>query len=662
MNRIKQSGLLRGLGYLAALATCIILGACNGGASSGTASGVAVASGPVVSTISVLADKTSIKTGGVDFATLTVTALDANNGALANAVITVSASSGILGGSTLVTNSSGKATVTYNPGQDKSNRTQVITFTSGSATATSSVLVTGTTLTVTAQNGTSLASGASTGVDIVVTDGASNTVDGATVALSASGTGTASLSTASATTANGGKASVTVTGQGAGTVTLSAAALGSTRTLALTVTGNGNGLQITSPATTPTALTLNTPLTITVSAPPTTTSVTFVATVGKWSNNSTSIVVTPVGGVASASFQSSTAGQAAITVFDTNAPALSSKTNVILSSTADQATSVVIQALPAVVAPSSGSQTNTSTLTVSVTDSNGQGVAGAAVSFSMTGQPGGGENISPQVVVTGSNPLGQAVATFNAGSLSTTQGQPIKITATVLRPTAGALNSTPASIVIGGTAGSVAIGQSSTISATSDNTAYLLPMSVIVADSSGNPVANTQVSLSVWPVDFSIGSPCFTWMTFRNEDTNENLVADPGEISGPLQRVNDSLFTDTALLNNFNTDSTTVVTPISITKTAFTPTRTTLVPPNSAAGTVPATVTTDSSGRASFTYTYLKSNALWIVSRLRATALVQGTQTVAESVFRLAPAAIDTGTGTSCHLPASPYNAYITVQ
>ncbi len=78
-----------------------------------------------------------------------------------------------------------------------------------------------------------------------------------------------------------------------------------------------------------------------------------------------------------------------------------------------------------------------------------------------------------------------------------------------------------------------------------------------------------------------------------------------------------------------------------------------LTPPNSAAGTLPATVTTNASGVATFSLTYTKSNALWIIDRIRAETIVQGTETNGEIRFRL-PALL-TDIGPPCLLPDSPY-------
>jgi hypothetical protein len=154
-----------------------------------------------------------------------------------------------------------------------------------------------------------------------------------------------------------------------------------------------------------------------------------------------------------------------------------------------------------------------------------------------------------------------------------------------------------------------------------------LPMSVLVADSNGNPVANTSVSLSTWPKAFGIGPACGPTAYYYNEDVDENLILAPSE-----DGVRRTYPTGPTLVGTKDTQAT---------------------PPNSAAGTLPATVKTDASGLATFNLTYTKSNALFIVARIRASTLVQGTETVGETVFTL-PALL-TDIGPPCLLPASPY-------
>jgi hypothetical protein len=244
--------------------------------------------------------------------------------------------------------------------------------------------------------------------------------------------------------------------------------------------------------------------------------------------------------------------------------------------------------------------------------------------------------------------LGQATATFTAGSLPS--GAPgVQLRAKVVG-TAVSTGTSPsgndATIVIGGTAGSITIGYSTVIQDSGSSTLYVLPMSVLVADSGGNPVANATVSLNAWPVAFntsSIGSStvaCSIDPTkdYVNEDDvsgsasdprYENLSLDPGEDGIRLQYNNNQ-----APISGGTTDGQ-------------------LTPGNSASGTLPATVTTGANGAATFNLTYTKANALHIIDRITARTLVQGTETKAQLLFRL-PASL-TDIGPPCLLPGSPY-------
>ena len=61
-------------------------------------------------------------------------------------------------------------------------------------------------------------------------------------------------------------------------------------------------------------------------------------------------------------------------------------------------------------------------------------------------------------------------------------------------------------------------------------------------------------------------------------------------------------------------------------------------------------------GVANFNLTYLKTSAKYTVDRIRATTVVQGTESASQIIFRLPAAVADVGTTpTTCKL-SSPYN------
>jgi len=204
-------------------------------------------------------------------------------------------------------------------------------------------------------------------------------------------------------------------------------------------------------------------------------------------------------------------------------------------------------------------------------------------------------------------------------------------------------------IVIGGTAGSVVIGRGTKISSNETDTAYILPMSVLVADGNGNPVDNAEVSLSAWPVRYITGvwvgtEDCYieyrnfdlapstpgvyTGHIFDNEDVNRNLTLDPGE------------------------DSDTPYDP-AVANSGYAPGHGDgeLTPPNSAAGTLPRSVRTDENGVANFNLVYLKASSCWIETEIKASTLVYGTETISTLTFVL-----PYKEGEECSLQDSPYN------
>lgn len=642
------------------------LAACGGGGGAGsiTLPGENSQTTPVPSSsptvnaakLNILWDKASVKTGGKDKATLTITALNSSNGILPGARIQLSANSGILSQSVVTTDAAGQAVVTYSAGADLNNRTETIAITSGNISTSTAINTVGTTLALNVLNGsTSITSNGKTNMEVTVKDGEEMPAANVEVSFASSGTGSVSFSPATAKTDSSGKVVTQLTGGASGTATVTASSLGVNKTSTITVSGGTNSFSITNPAGGVVAATTNSSLPVTVASTNANT-VVFVTTLGNWSNGSKMIEVPVVAGAATATLNNTITGTATVQAYNKASPATSSSFQVVVSSPVSLANSIALQVLPAVVAPSTGLVKNSVTLTAKVYDAANKPIANAPVTFEILNSLGGGEYIAPAATISGDGTgadlaLGEAKATFFSGSLSSGQSNnSVQLVAKVLLPDGSTKASPPTTITIGGTAGSVSIGQSTKIESSADNTYYTLPMSVLVADSNGSPMANTTVNLSAWPIAYSIGSGCSVSATFKAEDLNENLFLNAGE-DGYLLRLNNTSFVEIPLLSSING-----TTPTSISSVA----NGILSPSNSAAGTIPSKVTTDANGVASFKYTYLKGNALWTVVRLRASTLVQGTETSSESIFRLSPAKADVDP--DCFLPNSPYNSIIRVQ
>lgn len=679
-----------------------IAGCTSGSSTSSTTTPPATGTAPVA-TLQISGTPTTIFSDNSNSATITVNAIDASNASVSGATITLSTSSGQLSSSNLVTDATGKATATFSSGlgaANQANRTATITATSGTATAMLPVQIVGSTVALLASSSSLTSGGAPQTLTITAKDKGGNPISGTAVTLTQSGAGTVSFTPATGTTNASGQLVVTMAGATAGAVTVSATAAGATATTNITVgtvsttfgidlltLNGGTGIVPVTPKTT--AMHIGDTLVVQVAAP-TSTSVIFSTTVGIWNGvaNQTAVLVTVSGGVASATLTSTVAGLANIQVQDATPSGPSDSLSVGI--TATTAASIQLQASPTVVPKSVGSTVGYSNLTATVLDSNGYAVGGAPVAFSIvTGTgTGSGETLSPVVVfsastTTGGLALGAAPATFTSGSLSS-GASGVQVRATVVGTsiatqqigvTPTTTSSFDAAIIVGGTAGSVAFGQASKIiDAGQTSTIYQFPMSVLVADSNGSPAPlGTVVNISAWPIAFTTGTRGYgcdpdpdgqVWDptvvnpfpappgayvagnggTFYNEDVNQNLILDSGEDGKRL------FFASGTTTSNGYTLSATGTTDGQIT------------PLNSYGGTVastnpadlPGTTTTDANGVATFILTYTKSSAFWIISRIRAQALVQGSPAVGQLDFRL-PASSADATPTTCYLPPSPF-------
>lgn len=648
---------------LLAVAFFSMLSACGGGGSGNSSSTTPTPTGttttpvPVAAAITLSTSSTSVASDNSATVTLTAIVTDAANAALPGVTVTFSADTGLLSASSAVSDTTGRATVTFSAGSNATTRTATIVATASGKTAQIPVRVTGSSLTVSAGSTSLTVGAASTTLTVVVKNSGGGVLSGQTVTLSQSGTGSVTFGAQTGTTDASGTFTTSIAPTTAGSVVVTVASVGETRTVSLTVTGvSATSFQISAPSASAgaTAATIGTPVTFTVQAPSPTTSVTLVSTLGTWNGGASNFVtLTPTNGSVTATLTATNAGVANVQAFDTSRQATLNDTRTIsFTAACTSAARVTLQSNPSVVATNSGGTSSISTLLATVTDIGGNPVGSCPVAFNIVNPTGGGETVSPAVVLTAgvataSAGLGQGTATFTAGSLPS--GAPgVQIRAKVVG-TSVSTNTSPsgsdATIVIGGTAGSITIGYSTVIQDSASSTLYVLPMSVLVADAGGNPVANATVSLNAWPIAFntsSIGNSTTACgidpsKDFLNEDDvygtssdsrYENLSLDPGEDGKRIQ------YPSGNLVAGGTSDGQ-------------------LTPGNSASGTLPATVTTAANGTATFNLTYTKANALHIIDRITARTLVQGTETRGQLIFRL-PASVP-DTGPPCLLPGSPY-------
>jgi hypothetical protein len=603
--------------------------------------------GSTVALITLGASLTTIASDNSNSTTITATVVDSSNAVLAGVTVTFSADTGLLSLASAVTDATGKAVVTFSSGTNNpATRTATITATANGISTQIPIVVAGASLTTTSTTTALVVGGSPATLAVAARSGSGAVLANQAVTITAAGTGAVTLGATSGTTDSTGTFTTTVTPAAPGTVTLTITSVGVTRTIAYTVSGASLSFQISSPASNPATGNIAVALPVIVQAPPPTTQVTFVTTLGTWDTSGrSSITKTVTGGTVSANLTATSSGVANVYVYDATTTTTNSSRLISFTAPPTAAYRITLQSSPSVVAQTRGSTTGISTLLASVFDVSGNPVGNVTVAFSILNPTGGGESISPVVsttaaIATSSIALGQASATFTSGSLPSTASG-VSVRASIVGTTV-ATNTSPsgsdASVVIGGTAGSVTIGRSTVISSDSTNTLYILPMSVLVADANGNPVANASVSLSAWPIAFNTSTTACSAPSatdYFNEDDvsgnatyTENLSLDPGEDGVRLSYPSGTPASGGTLDGQ-------------------------LTPPNSAAGTLPANVTTDSSGTATFNLTYTKANSLFITDRITARTFVQGTETKGQLFFRL-PALLS-DIGPPCLLAPSPY-------
>jgi hypothetical protein len=627
--------------------------------------------------LSIATSKTAIKTNGDDSATITATVLDENKVAINGTTVGFNTTGGKISASTATSNQVGEASIQLSSGPDKTNQTVTIEASVQGQDLDAVIIpvkLIGSSVNL-AADVTSLSGGedaTSSLLVITVTDGGDVPVYGADVTISQSGNGSVTLTPAAGTTDVNGKLEVTVKGNNNGDVILEVTALGDKKEQTFTI--SGDPFEIITPSKDSIAIATNASLDISVRSPQKN-DVQFTTTMGNWNNGKTIDIVSPGNennddDIATATLNTGDiAGTITVKVEDVTDNSVSDTLFVAVAAPSDEASKLTIQVSPSVIAPSSGGLSNVASLKATVKNDAGQIVSGAAVLFSLFRTTGGGETINPPIVYTGSN--GEAETTFTSGSLGSDSlgvfclgklsgaavagpdnkfafsgtnisrtdengsfiddgfkiGDSVTIsgsgkndgTYTISDVEAGKLTfngelfdvETPGEtlviateadtdvvqVKISGDGSSVAIGGATEIEELNPST-YKYPMSVLVADSNGNPVTGAAVNLSVWPTYYWTGITGEDGPVrnngYPNEDLNRNDMLDAGE----------------------DTDG-----PPSGEKNGQ------LDPAKSAAGTVPATVTTDENGVAQFDYVYQKNYAGWLDVEIKATTLVYGSET-----------------------------------
>lgn len=591
---------MKSLKWVWSLACASFLVACGGGGgNSGSSPFVPSPNTPSqASTVELLASAVEMETAG-DQITITAIVKGPGNVSLADAPISFSTDNGTLTSASATTDDAGVATVTLTAGGDKSNRTITVTATSGQAQATIQIAVTGTELDY--QGATTLPLGTSDTLTVVLTDSGGTAIPNAPVTVTSSLNN--GLSATSITTNAQGQASVNYTATNSGADTLTFTSMNATLTQQIQI--SGENFTFVSPVAS-TRVPVGTSQSVTAryvsgGAPQAGVTVQFAATAGTLSAPS---AVTNANGEATVSISSLTASPA--TVQATLTGSVPATATLPIEFVAVTPAAVVIQATPTALPPNaSGSSTNQSRLVATVTDANGNPVSGATVNFNRVADPSGG-NLSAASRVTDSS--GQATVQYIAGPL-TTASNGVQIRAIV----ASAPSITDdVTLTVNQSALFIALGTGNVITNVDEQT-YRKDWVVYVTDANGIAVPDVSLTIKVLPVRYGKGNLIFNgtrWdydanVTFcANEDTNYNGVLDPSD-------------------NNANGNNT--------------------LEPGNVIAVSPGVVRTGTDGRATISVTYAESYAPWVEVRLRAEAVVSGTESSKEAIFTVSGSAQDFG-------------------
>jgi len=622
-----------------------------------------------VGSLSLSTSKASIPTNGTDSADITATVLDSNNAAVEGATVTFTTSGGQLSSPSQITDTDGEVTVSLRSGSDKANQTVVVTATAENQEATIPISLFGTELSITPDNA-SFSTGDFIEFAIEAQDSNDQPIFDAGVDVSlVSGPSDLTFSPAitdTLRTNNEGKIVVRLTsGSAAGVAVIEAEGMGASVQANYQIGASEEIFQITEPSSSPFFSPANgDPVDITVQGGGMEAGdvVVFSSSFGSWTGSQEAALTSP-GGSVTRSLQSTEAGVATVQVYDKNDPDTSATKQISFFNPANKAYGITIESSQGNMPPSTGTSEYSITITAKVVDDGNAPVGNAVVDFSLGNTTGGGEYLSPVSVVT--DPSGIAETTFTSGTIGTgsEEDDAVLIRATVATPAhpTEATRYDEVPVVIGGVAANISIGFASEIQSNEDNTQYLLPVSVLVADTNGNPVSGKLVSLGLRPSFFRTGrwvestegwviffeNPCLgasegDRSKFVNEDLNGNAFLDEDE--DEATRYTSGQEGLPAFFEGYSPGV-----PIPGLENGS------LTPGQSTAGNIPASVETDQNGVASFTLRYQKEYAIWIEAQITATATVFGTENITKA-RRVLPYATDEEEDIANAFPTSPFN------
>jgi len=570
-----------------------------------------------VGSVALIADTLQLGTAINDVVELTALVRDSNNVVVEGVPVTFSADSGELVSLDGVTGANGVARATLATQTDKSNRNMVVTARVQQQVAELIVSVVGNQLEIAAPD--SIVLGDTVTIDVFLTDSSGTGIQGTEVQVVSALENTLS-DDSPATSGSSGKASLSYTAVNSGTDSITVTAAGVTAIANinvsadafafLTLTDNADDALPGDPVQ---EVPLNTAQKVEVEwlvnnvANPAA-EVTFTTTRGVIADEAVNLANavsatndTDGAGVAEAYVRSAYAGLVTLgAAGGAGNGAVSAKK--VIEFVATSPTKIETQATPAQVGPG-----EISTIRAVLRDANNNPVKNQTIVFSLDNAAGG--TISSGTAITNSQGIATTVFTADAASGAGVNGLNLKIQA-ALQSNNAIVDATD--IAVGERTLFFRFGTGNTIQKPSEST-YQKEFSVIVTDSSGNPVEGQTLNLSITPINYFKGDwvknpavgtflswvPAANAIECPNEDANLNGIKDDGE-------------DDTGLGNNNGE----------------------LTPGNRA--TSLKTITADENGIAVFLLTYPQDVGAWMTVRLQVSGSSAGTENVSYRDYRLA--------------------------
>lgn len=558
-----------------------------------------------VGSIRLIADTLQLGSGNTAKVALSAVILDTKNVLQPGVTVQFSASSGELELVNAVTGVDGVAKANLSSSVDPSLRKLTVTASVGDKTATIDIDVVGTSILLAAPR--SMVLGDEVSITADLTDFAGKGIQGRTLAVT-SALGNPITSTSLVTAGNSGRVSFSYKATVGGTDELKVTGLGATAIATINIQSDQFRFLNTEVIEVPLGIEQKLTVEWLVNSLPNANKAlnltTTRGTLGLLSGNLTQVSVdhsTDNQGQASVFVASNFAGFANVAATEIRSGAtdlLTTQTRIEFIATVPD--TVKVSAFPAQVGP--GEQ---SVIRAVIRDQNNNPVKNRSVAFTLEGAPGG--QINPATAITDSQGLASTVFTADNTTGAGT-GKNLNVLATVLNTSPVISGDTPVSV--GTRTLFFRFGTGNFIEEPSLSL-FSKEFSILVTDSSGNPVAGQDLNVSVLPVsytkgewvakpsleDFEYWDDVISNSPFENpcmsEDVNNNGILDPGEDN--------------------NGDGQ-------------------LTPGNVAS--VPRTVRADENGIATFDIVYPKDIAPWTTVLLTVSGFADGTENISSREFK----------------------------